>query len=203
MFHNLISAELTTDRAMQLAGWLWCTLTAVWLALSFTIKDVKRRETVGQRLQHVVPLLVAFWLLFNHARYWQWLNFRILPRTPVFSWLGLVIAATGVAISIWARLSLGANWSGIVTLKENHELIRTGLYSRIRHPIYTGILLAFVGTAIIEGELRCLVGFAILLATFHFKAKREEGLLHQEFGAGFVDHHSRTGMFLPKLTSTP
>jgi protein-S-isoprenylcysteine O-methyltransferase Ste14 len=200
MLHHLISTEINPQRAMQSSRWLWCILAAVWLVLSFAMKSVKRSETIRERIQHIAPLLVAFWLLFNQPRYWQWLNLRLLPNAPIFWRAGVAITAAGVAISIWARLSLGSNWSGMVTLKDNHELIRTGLYSRIRHPIYTGILLAFVGTASIQGELRCLVGFAILLITLHFKAKREEGFLDQEFGPNFAEHFSRTGMFLPKLT---
>jgi protein-S-isoprenylcysteine O-methyltransferase Ste14 len=110
------------------------------------------------------------------------------------------LTALGVAISIWARLALGSNWSGVVTLKEDHELIRQGPYRWVRHPIYTGILLSFAGTALIEGRLRGWLGFAMVWATFYFKARREENFLRQEFGEGFEEHTRKTGMFLPKLT---
>jgi protein-S-isoprenylcysteine O-methyltransferase Ste14 len=200
MLQNLIAAEMTAARAMLWAKILWCILTAVWILWSFAIKRTKRSETPRERLQHIVPLLLAFWLIFHAPKHWLWLNLRLLPDVPTAWWTGLFITALGMTISIWARLTLGANWSGTVTLKDNHELISTGLYSRIRHPIYTGILVGAVGTAIIQGELRCLLGFLILLITFHFKAKREESFLHQEFGPGFIEHQRRTGMFLPKLT---
>jgi protein-S-isoprenylcysteine O-methyltransferase Ste14 len=200
MLENLIGGEITPDRALQLAKSLWGILALVWLIMAFTIKSVKRSETIRERIEHIVPLLLAFWLVFGDARFLPWLHFRLLPSAPYIWWAGVLITAAGVAISIWARLTLGTNWSGMVTLKDNHELIRSGLYSRIRHPIYTGILLALAGSGIIQGQLRDLLSFAVLLTTLHFKAKREEGFLHQEFGPNFVEHYRRTGMFLPKLT---
>jgi protein-S-isoprenylcysteine O-methyltransferase Ste14 len=110
------------------------------------------------------------------------------------------LTALGVGTSIWARLSLGANWSGVVTLKKEHELVRKGLYRWIRHPIYTGILVGFIGTAMIRGHLGGWLGFAIVWLTFYFKARREERFLRQEFGEGFEEHARQTGMFLPRLT---
>jgi protein-S-isoprenylcysteine O-methyltransferase Ste14 len=200
MLTNLIDGGLTPDRATQLAKYLWLILALVWLALAFTIKGVKRSESIRERILHIVPLLVSFWLVFGDTRYLPWLHFRLLPDAPYVWWAGLLITAVGMAIAIWARLTLGTDWSGMVTLKENHELIRTGLYSRIRHPIYTGILLGLVGSGMIRGQLRDLIGFVFLLTTLHFKAKREEVFLHQEFGSSFVEHQRRTSMFLPKLT---
>ena len=123
-------------------------------------------------------------------------------EAPAASLAGLALTAFGIALSIWARLTLGANWSGIVTLKKDHELIRAGLYRWIRHPIYTGILVAMIGTALIKGHLPGWLGFAVILVTFYFKARREERFLRQEFGLGFDEHMRNTGMFLPKWTST-
>ncbi len=88
----------------------------------------------------------------------------------------------------------------MVTLKDDHELIRKGLYRRIRHPIYTGILLGAIGTGMIRGQLRDLLCFVILYVTFYFKARREESFLLQEFGHSFAEHQSHTGMFWPKLS---
>ena len=116
---------------------------------------------------------------------------------------GAVIAAVGaagIAIACWARYHLGENWSGTVTLKENHELIRTGPYRNIRHPIYTGILLALLGTAIAVGEARALIAVAIAYASFYTKARREESFPAKEFGANFTEHQRHTGMFLPRLS---
>jgi protein-S-isoprenylcysteine O-methyltransferase Ste14 len=189
---------MNADQASQWAGWLWTVLMAVWVVMWFGIKKAKRRETNRERLQHLIPLLIGFWLLFG--RNWGGLNSRLVPDVPAARWLGLVLTATGVGISIWARVSLGTNWSGVVTLKDDHELIRKGIYRWIRHPIYAGLLLATIGTAVIKGHMRGWLGFLIVFAAFYFKARREEAFLRQEFGDGFEEHAKRTGMFLPKLS---
>ena len=189
--------SMNADQAAQWANWLWDLLVVVWLVMWFGIKRIKQRETSWERLQHLIPLFFGFWLLFGGN--WNGLNMRLVPDTSSVWWLGLVLTAVGVGISIWARVSLGANWSGVVTLKDGHELVRKGLYRWIRHPIYTGILLAMIGTAMIKGHLRGWMGFLVVLAAFYFKARREEGFLRQEFGDGFEEHAKRTGMFLPKL----
>jgi protein-S-isoprenylcysteine O-methyltransferase Ste14 len=109
------------------------------------------------------------------------------------------LTTAGVAFAIWARWHLGANWSAIVSIREQHELIRTGPYRRVRHPIYTGMLLAMAGTALVLGELRGLLAFAITLFAFYWKARKEEAWLTREFGESFEAHTKQTGMFLPKI----
>lgn len=74
----------------------------------------------------------------------------------VLYWLGLLMVICGLAFAVWARIHLGRNWSGTVTVKEDHELIRSGPYGIVRHPIYTGLLLAIAGTAIVFGEWRAV-----------------------------------------------
>ena len=190
---------LTAENASRWAGWLWTLLAAVWLLMWFTSKQAKKRESPLERLQHVLPMAIGLWLIFGKGE-WGWLNMRVVPEVPALWIAGLIITALGVAMAIYARLSLGSNWSGMVTLKAGHELIRNGLYSRIRHPIYTGILIAMLGTAMIRSHLRGWIGLGIVLASFYVKARREERFLQQEFGEAFDAHMRQTGMFLPKLT---
>jgi protein-S-isoprenylcysteine O-methyltransferase Ste14 len=191
---------ITAQQASQWAGRLWQLLLVVWLVLWFGMKKAKKLERWGERAQHGLMVTLGFWLLFGGLKNWGWLNDRLVPNAPSMWITGLALTAIGVGISIWARLSLGSNWSGMVTLKNNHELVRTGLYRWIRHPIYSGILVGMVGTAMIRGHLRGWIGIAIVLAAFYFKARREERFLREEFGAGFDEHSQRTGMFLPKWT---
>ena len=112
--------------------------------------------------------------------------------------LGALATAAGVAFAIWARRHIGRNWSGQITIRQEHELIRTGPYARIRHPIYTGLLLALLGTAIAIGEYRAIIAFAVIAIGFVVKAKREESLLTKEFGPAFDEHRRQTGFFLPR-----
>jgi protein-S-isoprenylcysteine O-methyltransferase Ste14 len=190
---------MTPEKALLLTMWCWLVMAGVWLVMSFWRKSVKKRETAEERIRHIAPMLIGFWLLFGRTWIVGWLEQIVIPRTEGVLWAGVALAALGVAISIWARLTLGSNWSGVVTLKEDHELIREGPYRWVRHPIYTGMLTSFAGTALVAGRVRGWVGLAVVLVTFYFKARREERFLRQEFGAGFEEHARSTGMFLPKF----
>jgi protein-S-isoprenylcysteine O-methyltransferase Ste14 len=179
---------------------LWIVFSLYWLVSAFDRKKTKMRESYVQRLLYVLPLFLAFFLLSSSMPRYGWLGNRFLPDTAATQAIGVLLTAAGVGIACWARYHLGANWSGVVTLKEGHELIRTGPYRAIRHPIYTGILLALLGTAVATEEVRGLVAVAIAWLSFYLKAKREESFLAQEFGTNFAEHCRHTGMFLPKVT---
>lgn len=177
----------------------WAVFGLYWLVSAFKRKPTKKRETYFQRLRYTLPLVLAILLLFRPEAHYSWLGARFVRALPASEWLGLAITAAGVAFAIWARWHLGTNWSGVVTLKEGHELIRTGPYRTIRHPIYTGILLAIFGTLVTIGEVRGLLGLGVVWLSFYLKARREESFLTEEFGAAFAEHQRHTGMFLPKL----
>jgi len=179
---------------------LWILFGLYWLVSALKRKKTKQRESWLQRLLYVLPLFVAFSLLYRPEAHYGWLSTRFVPDTATVQQIAVLLTAAGVGIAIWARWHLGANWSGVVTLKEGHELIRTGPYRAIRHPIYTGILLAALGTAVAVGEVRGLFAVAITWLSFYIKARREESFLAQEFGPRFAEHQQHTGMFLPRLS---
>jgi protein-S-isoprenylcysteine O-methyltransferase Ste14 len=179
---------------------LWTLFGAVWLISALRSKTTKRRETVGQRLGYILPLVASFFLLSKGWAERGWLGAYLLPRSAGTEWFGAGLAALGIAICFWARWHLGSNWSGTVTLKEGHELIGSGPYRAIRHPIYTGILLALLGTAVQMGQPRAFLAVLVALASFYVKARREESFLAEEFGERFAAHAKRTGMFLPHFS---
>lgn len=180
---------------------LWVLFLLYWLISAFRRKRTKRRESPWQRLTYVLPPVAAFYIVNRpEVRDLGLMSQRFVPDTAATQWIGTLLTAAGVAIAIWARVHLGTNWSGVVTLKEGHELIRTGPYRSIRHPIYTGILLGLFGTAVAVGEVRLLFAVAVVLVSFYFKARREESFLAQEFGPSFTEHQRHTGMFLPRFS---
>ncbi len=189
--------DLTSQRIWINA--LWFVFGLYWLGSAFKLKKTKQRESWGQRFVYVLPLFAAF-SLFRPRAHYGWLGARFVPESDAVGWVGVALTAAGVAIAIWARWHLGTNWSGVVTLKEGHELIRSGPYRNIRHPIYTGILLAFLGTAVALGEVRGLLAASIAWLSFYTKARREESFLTQEFGERFGEHIKHTGMFLPRFS---
>jgi protein-S-isoprenylcysteine O-methyltransferase Ste14 len=178
---------------------LWMVFGVYWAISALSSKKTKRRETWPQRLAYILPLVAASFLLARPEAQRAWLAARVFPFLPAVEWAGVGMVAAGIALCFWARWHLGANWSGTVTLKEGHELIRSGPYRTIRHPIYTGILLALLGTAVQIGQVRGFIAFIIAWLCFYVKARREESFLKDEFGDRLSDHISRTGMFIPRI----
>lgn len=179
---------------------LWLGLLVYWLIGATQIKRAKRMERRGSRLMRLALTVFVFAFLFSPRTEVRWLGERFVLRSEAIAVIGAILTALGVGLAAWARYVLGKNWSAAVTLKEGHELIRSGPYARIRHPIYSGIILGLLGTALAIGEWRALVGAAVMWTSYFFKARREEALLSGEFGAAFRDHLGRTGMFLPRFS---
>ncbi len=147
-------------------GWpipvLWLSWMALWAAWSVGTKRTVRRESRTSRLAYHVPLLVGAVLLAPPWLGGGRLGTRLLPRNVPWLWIGTALVVAGLGFAVAARAYLGRNWSGTVTLKQGHELIRTGPYRLVRHPIYTGMLLAFVGTAMARGDVRGLIALALV-----------------------------------------
>ena len=192
--------HLTSQRAFGLAGKAWAIWALWWLAMAFFSKSTKRRESVAQRIEHLVPAMLGFALVFREGFGGTWLARPIWAANPVLLIFCVIATILGLLFAVWARLILGSNWSGTVTIKTNHRLIRRGPYRWIRHPIYTGMLAALLATAMIQGLLSGMIGFAFVFLALYRKARREESFLSQEFGEGFVEHRQHTGMFLPRFT---
>ena len=174
----------------------------VWVAMAFGGKRVVRSSGVDRLLQWMY-LGAAYTLLFRSDLSLGFLGDRFLPDVDSVRALGFLVAAAGIGLAIWSRIHLGRQWSAGVVVRAEHELIATGPYSRIRHPIYTGMLLGMLGTAVVVGEWRGLLAVLIATTGFSFKAKREERLLEEEFGPKFDDHRNRTGFLLPRLGPRP
>jgi protein-S-isoprenylcysteine O-methyltransferase Ste14 len=177
----------------------WIVFAVYWLVAALRTNRAKKREPSLEWLLRFLMMAAAFILLYKPNPRWGRLNDRFIPDVRWVRAWGAALASAGVAFAIWARHHIGRYWSGSVSLRRDHQLIRTGPYSRIRHPIYTAILVALAGTVLVIGCYRGLVAFAIILAGFIWKSKREEKLLAGEFGPAFEEHKRLTGFFLPRL----
>ena len=181
---------------------LWLTFCVIWLLSALRLKAVKSQESVGSRMLYQAPLWVAWILLFTRFSHWGVLGRRFLPDNQTVAVTGLILTVSGMAFACWARYTLGQNWSSKVTIKVDHELIRRGPYAYVRHPIYTGLLLAIIGTALAVAEWRAVAAVLLTWISFYQKARTEEKMLSQEFGAAFAEHRRHTGFFLPRLVSS-
>ncbi len=142
-------------------------------------------------------MAVAVALLNGNARIIPWRRV-ILPHTIVTGILSDLIVFVGLFITIWARVTLGGNWSARVTLKEDHELIQRGPYRAVRHPIYSGLLLMILGTAVLAGQTVGFFALAICFGAFWVKLRQEEALLTQHL-PGYAEYMRRTKALVPFL----
>jgi protein-S-isoprenylcysteine O-methyltransferase Ste14 len=113
--------------------------------------------------------------------------------------MGLVLTMAGCGFAAWARLALGSNWSGTATIKENHELVVKGPYRLARHPIYSGILIACLGTTLAIGEWRCIVGLIVVSLGLALKVTQEERLMVATFPEAYPLYRRRVKALIPGL----
>jgi protein-S-isoprenylcysteine O-methyltransferase len=176
---------------------VWISALIVWVVGALATKRSARVQSPGSRLMQAAFFILAFLLLFNDTFRFGPLAWRFVPRSSAAGYSGLVLTIVGVAFAIWARFYLGRNWSGTVTIKQDHELIRTGPYALVRHPIYTGLELAILGTAIAIGEIRGLVAAGIALIGIRLKFGLEEKFMTDRFGAEYVQYKKNVKTMMP------
>lgn len=179
---------------LKTCGLLWGIWLFYWVASAqFTLKQ-KKREGIA-RIQHTIPTFIGVFSVFHQT--WEHPLFgQAIAAIPV-KWLGVAIVAAGHTFAFWARIHLGKYWSGTVALKEGHKIISTGPYGMVRHPIYTGLLSAILGSAVAAGGLDGFIGFAIMIPAYIIKWKREEKLLIGEFGQEYRDYMKKTPAIVP------
>jgi protein-S-isoprenylcysteine O-methyltransferase Ste14 len=183
----------------NLIAGLWIAWLIVWGVSAIGVKRVVRRESRASRVSHMLPLAVAAGLLASPHAGGPWLAMRFLPDAAVWFWLGVALLAAGLGFSVVARVSLGGNWSGTVTLKDDHELIRRGPYRIVRHPIYTGLLMGLLGTALALGEWRGLVALGLATVAFLRKIPIEERFLTDQFGEAYARYRAEVPALVPLL----
>ena len=186
-----------TPWCRQLIWLLWGAWALYWIVSAARSKTTRRRESHGSRLAHVLLLTVGGVLLAWHDMPWSWLTQRLWPRSPTSSGIGVVLLAGGLAFAIWARAHLGRNWSGTVTVKEGHELIRSGPYAWVRHPIYTGLITAVLGTAIASGTVRAAIGVAVITAALARKLRTEECFMRETFPGAYERYAAEVPALIP------
>jgi len=189
---------------LELVSWqavttLWMVWLLYWVVSAWGVRRNERGETSGQRLGTTLALAFGGFLIFARNTPLGPLNNRFVTNSFGLRVVALIMVIAGLGFSVWARVHLGKFWSSRVTLKEGHQLIQSGPYARVRHPIYSGIALAMVGTALFVGEWRALVGAGIFIVGHWLKSRREETLLTSQFGPEYEAYRRRTGSLLPRF----
>jgi protein-S-isoprenylcysteine O-methyltransferase Ste14 len=180
---------------------LWLAWAAYWVATSRAVKREVRKESRVSRWGHMLPLMLGGWLLATPhlPRAWRSLEAAVIPWSPALYWGGVSMLALGLAFSVWARQHIGRNWSAMVTVKARHELVRSGPYAWVRHPIYTGLLAGFLGTAVLLDQWRGVLALSIALAALWRKLRLEERFMLETFGKDYADYRRRVRALVPGL----
>jgi protein-S-isoprenylcysteine O-methyltransferase Ste14 len=187
------------DRLAGLAiGVLWLAWLGYWWLSARDVKRTRQPESTRDQLTYRIPLVLGIVCLTAPGWIPRALHRRFLPPGAPAPAVGLLLLAAGLAFAVWARRHLGRNWSASVVVKEDHALVQTGPYRRVRHPIYTGMLTAFLGTAIAVGEWRGLVGFALVVLSFLLKSRMEEARMAETF-PDYPDYRRDTAALIPGI----
>ena len=183
--------------AIDIIRGCWLVFVGIWVIAAISTKRTVYRESRAQRLRYWVWLVIAYFLLRYGPHFPYPLNLRIVPHVAPAAFTAATLCVIGLAFAVWARVTLGRNWSGVVTLKEGHELVDRGPYRFVRHPIYTGILTMFFATALALGYLAGFAATLLMFASFWIKLRDEEKLMLQQFPERYADYRQRVKRIIP------
>ena len=175
----------------------WMIIGIIWVVAAFAARPSARVQSARSRLFQACVISLAFLLLFTNRLRFGPLAWRFVPASSTALYTGFGFTIAGLLFAVWARFFLGRNWSATVTVKQDHELVRTGPYAVVRHPIYAGLTLALLGTTIAVGELRGLVAVAIAVIGWRLKFRTEETFMTEQFGTEYVDYKRRVKALIP------
>lgn len=175
---------------------LWISFIVYWGIAAKNSAPAKSAESAASRRLHQRLMNGAILLLFLPIPGLRW---RLLPAALLVTLAGFAVHAASILLAVWARRNLGRNWSGAVMVKVDHQLIRSGPYRLVRHPIYSAMLGMCVGTALVSGEAHALLGVITLAFAYGRKIRLEEQRLGEAFGAEYDKYRKDTWALIPGL----
>ena len=184
----------------QLIVAIWQVIGIVWVLGALRLKPGAAVSYSNIRALEIGVLVCAAMLLFSQSPRSPILNAPFLVPGIVTDTIGVALTIAGAAIAIVARLYLAGNWSAVAAVRQGHEIVQSGPYAWVRHPIYSGGLLAAVGTAIAFGQVRDLLALPLISFGFWLKSRSEEQLLLQELGADYAAYRRQVpSAIVPRL----
>ncbi|HWJ71042.1 MAG TPA: isoprenylcysteine carboxylmethyltransferase family protein [Sphingobium sp.] len=192
---------------MQLSGTIivasWTLFLLVWALKYRGNKESILVQPRRERLAYSLPLLLGVIAMSAlPARLWPPLGVLAIPlwpRSPASVGAGARLALLGLALALWARFTLGRDWSGLVTLKRDHRLVTSGPYAWIRHPIYTAMIALFGALMLAFGTGGAIIGWLLIIASCQVKLRQEEALMLGRFPEAYPAYMARTRRLLPFL----
>ena len=183
--------------ALQIISFCWILFSVIWLVAAFWTKQSVYQQRGRHLLRYTIPLLVGAYLIFKGRRLSDPLGSRVIPHVDAVAWVGVALCIAGLAFCVWARFTLGRNWSGVVTFKGGHELITEGPYAIERHPIYTGLLTMIVATVIVLGHVAGVIALPLVFWGLWIKLRFEEKLMLEKFPDEYAAYQQRVRRLIP------
>ena len=179
---------------------VWIVFLVYWRIKAAGTKTSQRSEPAASGiLRALVFVIVIVLLSIPRIPLLPWLYRQLWPSDIWSFSIGAAVTVGGLLFAVWARRHLASNWSSAVTIKQGHELITTGPYALVRHPIYTGILTGFLGTAIALCQVRGVVGFVLIFVLLWAKLRTEEKWMRSQFGETYATYAHQTAALVPYL----
>lgn len=175
---------------------IWAAWLLAWAVASRGVKAQVRGDSWSDWLTRQVPYVGGLALLALPAPSGL-LARRIVPTGDEIAPVFVLLTICGLGLTLWARRVLGGNWSNVVVLRENHELITEGPYTLMRHPIYSGILLASVAWALADGSVMALAGIVLVIGALAVQIRDEERLMDAAFGASYARYREEVPALVP------
>jgi protein-S-isoprenylcysteine O-methyltransferase Ste14 len=175
----------------------WGVFVFVWVLAAIFTKRTVYHQSGARRLRYLIPIVLGWFLVFRGYRLAPPFNVHIIPETDAILVAAAILCLCGLGFCLWARAVLGRNWSGTVTLKENHELIVRGPYRLVRHPIYTGLLAMLIATAMEQGHIAGMIGLVLVFISFWIKLSDEEEVMRTQFSDQYHAYQLRTKRIVP------
>lgn len=178
---------------------VWIAFIVYWNIKAANTKTTQRLEPAASRILRAIAIVIAIVLLATTRIPLRFLYRQLWPSGLWPFWIGVAVTVAGLLFAIWARQHLGRNWSHAVTIKQDHELITSGPYALVRHPIYTGILTGFLGTVIALAQVRGVIALILVFLGFWAKFRMEEEWMRSQFGETYATYARRTAALVPYL----
>jgi len=187
---------MTITHAQILVWLLFWTLWALWgRATRHRTRTLMMGDARAYRFMHVAIVALSFWLLLTPILHP--LNELLFDSPAAMDWIAEGLSIQGLVLAIWARMILADNWSGTIQQLSGQTLITKGPYRYVRHPIYSGILLAVFGTFLLKPTLFALIGFNLMFGAYCLKSLREEEFLRQVFGQQYTIYSKDSWRLIP------
>jgi protein-S-isoprenylcysteine O-methyltransferase Ste14 len=174
----------------------WIFFFVYWFIRALKVKAAAEKQSRWSAARHRIPIGLSWFLLVYHG-FSPPLNSPLTPRTQFAQIIGATVCVAGLLVTLWARRTLAGNWSADVTFKQGHELIKAGPYRFVRHPIYTGLLVMCLGTAMDIGLVRAWLALGVMFLGFWIKLKQEETLLRRHFPTDYPTYCKQVKALVP------